>query len=351
MTDYDKLVEVLGIKTIENIKCAEEVAEQFLQCGKCRNILRSRTATTKVVAAAIYSLSRYLPVKIKGEKDAGKRKNKNMPINLLCRSKVGDIPHLIVFLSTPIVQLFHFLERDKELAAYLKDVKPQLNEGYDDALKEMYTQLTATMKRMVIDNQLQFFSSVDYSFRVHVGLANPLMDEYPIEVFAYDTCTTYELLSRIQNDITQVLTEHHVTNTLSLEELGIRFRDARIRIGLTQKELAERIGINTLTVTRMEAGNSISAPILMQFLCYFSQFISIDVLFDRNMWSFAQQNPDFMIKKIHLTSVLNRKMVLMKKNILKQLSDLQTEMVGKVGESFRYCESNLNSAINLTEEM
>jgi len=41
-----------------------------------------------------------------------------------------------------------------------------------------------------------------------------------------------------------------------MTELGKRFRDYRVAVGMTQKEAAEKCGSNVMTVSRFESGNA-----------------------------------------------------------------------------------------------
>lgn len=347
MTEYETLAEKMALHTVDSLAVAEDMAALLLKCGKFRNILRSRVAVGRVIAAGIYTLSHYMPVHIRPDMQGGKRV---WPQGIRCRSKVGDIVHLIVLLSHPAPQLFAYLLRDRKVADYLEQAVPKLDDGYEEALKDMYSQMTAVMKRIITEEELKFFYGPEYSFRLNHKSTKILADEYPLEVFLYDNTPFYEVLSRVQNDISVVLVEQNIGNSIDMAELGRRFRDARCRLGLTQKELGARVGVGTLTVTRMESGTAVSAPVLLQFLCFFTRFISIDVFFDRQMWEYAQQNTDFMVKKVHLTSVINRRMKNVKKNMLKELGDLQRQMNETVNGSFRMVEENLDAVINMTNE-
>ena len=44
---------------------------------------------------------------------------------------------------------------------------------------------------------------------------------------------------------------------------------------LTQKDVAEKLGITQITVSRMEQGRDVSGRKLMQFLDFYSHYISI----------------------------------------------------------------------------
>lgn len=51
--------------------------------------------------------------------------------------------------------------------------------------------------------------------------------------------------------------QNTVNDTVQLEEIGTRLTQARIRMALTQAELAKEAGIGKRTVERLEAGQSV----------------------------------------------------------------------------------------------
>ncbi|MBQ8804043.1 MAG: helix-turn-helix domain-containing protein [Tyzzerella sp.] len=56
------------------------------------------------------------------------------------------------------------------------------------------------------------------------------------------------------------------SNEIILREIGIRIRDTRIAIALTQKELAERAGISQRTVERVENGENVKVENIINIL-------------------------------------------------------------------------------------
>ena len=61
-----------------------------------------------------------------------------------------------------------------------------------------------------------------------------------------------------------------------LIEFGRRIKEVRTYMKLTQKDVAEKLGITQITVSRMEQGRDVSGRKLMQFLDFYSHYISID---------------------------------------------------------------------------
>ena len=66
------------------------------------------------------------------------------------------------------------------------------------------------------------------------------------------------------------------------KELGRRLRLVRQKLGLTQSEVAEKVGVGFLTISRMERGDSVSSSTLMKLLDLYSLHISLNALFADN---------------------------------------------------------------------
>ncbi|CAN5384164.1 hypothetical protein BH10ACT9_BH10ACT9_59640 [soil metagenome] len=60
---------------------------------------------------------------------------------------------------------------------------------------------------------------------------------------------------------------HHIAALLyDTVELGERIRDSRRKRGLNQDELADRIGVTRMTISRLERGESVSVDTAMRAL-------------------------------------------------------------------------------------
>ena len=66
--------------------------------------------------------------------------------------------------------------------------------------------------------------------------------------------------------------------------LGARMKEVRLTLNMTQMDVAQNINVKQISVTRMEAGKSVSAGILLTFLAFYAQYVSIDVLLDTKAW-------------------------------------------------------------------
>lgn len=69
-------------------------------------------------------------------------------------------------------------------------------------------------------------------------------------------------------------------NELTLGVLGERLKDVRIFLGLTQSEVAEKLGESQISVTRLEKGTDLGSAKLLKFLDFYSKVVSIAVIFN-----------------------------------------------------------------------
>ena len=66
------------------------------------------------------------------------------------------------------------------------------------------------------------------------------------------------------------------------KEFGRRLQAVRHKLGLTQSEVAEKVGVGFLTISRMERGDSVSSSTLMKILNLYSPAVSLNALFADN---------------------------------------------------------------------
>ena len=66
------------------------------------------------------------------------------------------------------------------------------------------------------------------------------------------------------------------------KEFGRRLQAVRHKLGLTQSEVAEKVGVGFLTISRMERGDSVSSSTLMNVLALYSPAVSLNALFADN---------------------------------------------------------------------
>ena len=66
------------------------------------------------------------------------------------------------------------------------------------------------------------------------------------------------------------------------KEFGRRLQAVRHKLGLTQSDVADKIGVSYLSISRMERGNNVSSSTLMKVLNLYSPAVSLNALFADN---------------------------------------------------------------------
>lgn len=107
-----------------------------------------------------------------------------------------------------------------------------------------------------------------------------------------------------------------------LLEFGRRIKEVRNYMKLTQKEVAEKVGLQQMSVSRMEQGKELSGKKLMKFLDFYSQFISIDCLFADKFDLIGQENIAHLFEKGSVDKILENKL----KNSIKKLDEAKKQV-------------------------
>ena len=63
------------------------------------------------------------------------------------------------------------------------------------------------------------------------------------------------------------------------KELGRRLQAVRNQLGLKQTDIARKIGVSSLTISRMERGEDVHSDTLISVLTIYAPFISLNALF------------------------------------------------------------------------
>lgn len=93
-----------------------------------------------------------------------------------------------------------------------------------------------------------------------------------------------------------------------LIEFGRRIKEVRTYMKLTQKDVAEKLGITQITVSRMEQGRDVSGRKLMQFLDFYSLYISIDNLFGEKFDLIEEENISLLFDKTSIDVIMKSKL-------------------------------------------
>lgn len=346
-THIQELADLLASCFINSIETAETVARAFLQCGRNRNIVAYREMSVQYTAAAVYALAHHLPMRVAADKN---RDRKARGGSLRFRSKVGDVAHLAVLLSLPPRQVLSFCFRYPEVQQYLPQLHKDLTGGRTENLDKFFEQLTGIMSHNIQNLGLfSKWSQVRFTFWVSQCSTATFGEVVHMDVFDVDSLQPEEQVKRARYNISLTIEHHHIDGDVNLKVIGERFRVLRGLMGFSQKQLAEQLGITPVACNRMEAGGPVSAGILLTFLLYYSNYFNIDIIFDKRMWELAQYKHEALYKKVHITSVLNRKLKMMKQIVTERLAGLQKEVNLELEEVYKQVNVGMDSAISLTD--
>lgn len=343
--EIDPLEELLASKVIGSYKAADDIANYFLQIGRNRNLLENREAILKYVSVAIYALANHLPMSVYQPS-----RDENLINPVRCRSRVGDIGHLIVFLSYKPMQVLDFLCADKEARRQLGFIAHYYEQGEEKKLNELFHKLIATMNSLILDGGVKTYAKLAYSFRISQLNASPMLEEADPELFNHTKYSNTDVLVRCQSRISRMMASDIRNDSFNLKVLGQRLRTLRMGMNYNQKKMAAEICITPVAVTRMEAGGPVSAGVLIKFLNYFSHYVTLDVLFDDRMWELAQLDQNLITKKIHISSVVNRKVELLKESLIKKLDITRDSILTDLDALHYQIETGMNSVLSLTNE-
>lgn len=70
-----------------------------------------------------------------------------------------------------------------------------------------------------------------------------------------------------------------IKHDMEQKEFGKRLQAVRHKLGLKQADVAEKVGVGFLTISRMERGENIGSSTLMKVLDLYSPYISLNALF------------------------------------------------------------------------
>ena len=101
-------------------------------------------------------------------------------------------------------------------------------------------------------------------------------------------------------------------NNLDLVEMGRRFAAIRKHLGLSQTEVADEIGTFQITISKIESGNNIMSPVYLKMLVFYSQTVSMDKLFEKEV---DINDPDIFNKKYAVGTVIKARLAAIRKEM------------------------------------
>lgn len=112
-------------------------------------------------------------------------------------------------------------------------------------------------------------------------------------------------------------------DSLTTVEIGARLSLVRQGLGLTQSEVAKIINITQTKLSKIEKGHVVTTPIFLRLLSFYSQSISLDVLFAEKMDFVTHEN--LFNKDFALTKIVKERIEVLKEEVSSKLEALQTK--------------------------
>lgn len=117
---------------------------------------------------------------------------------------------------------------------------------------------------------------------------------------------------------------------VDVKVLGERLRILRNHEGLTQKELANRVGVTQTAISRLENGEEVYASALLSVLKYFQNFIIFDDLFEPEthfrILPSRQNRAEKQELLLHQLEMLEKALSSYSENWIKQIRQLKQEI-------------------------
>lgn len=121
---------------------------------------------------------------------------------------------------------------------------------------------------------------------------------------------------------------------LTPAELGSRLKLVRQGLQLKQQEVASIIGTSQIKISKIEQGASVTTPIFLKLLAFYSQSISLDILFSEKIDFVTYQN--LFTTNYAMSKIAKEKLLSLQKIALDSLQKASEEI-----------KTTLNDAIHL----
>lgn len=130
--------------------------------------------------------------------------------------------------------------------------------------------------------------------------------------------------------------------TLTKKDLGERLKQIRLFLSITQTELKDKIGCTQVAISRMESGQGVAWDIFIKTLCFYSDYIYIDALFQEKFQIVAIDDNEKEIFKSNVNAMAKR----MIKDAISQYQKSISELSKEVSESFNNGIDNINKELS-----
>ena len=121
---------------------------------------------------------------------------------------------------------------------------------------------------------------------------------------------------------------------LTPTELGSRLKLVRQGLQLKQQEVASIIGTSQIKISKIEQGATVTTPLFLKLLAFYSQSISLDILFSEKIDFVTYQN--LFITNYAMSKIAKEKLLSLQRIALDSLQKASEEI-----------KTTLNDAIHL----
>ena len=128
--------------------------------------------------------------------------------------------------------------------------------------------------------------------------------------------------------------------TITKEELGNRLKQIRLFLSITQMELKDTIDCSQVAISRMESGQGVAWEMFIKVLCYYSNYIYIDSLFQEKFQIIAINGE---VEKEVFKSNVN---AMAKQMIQNEISHYQEALSDLTKQAY----DNLNNGIQILDQ-
>lgn len=130
--------------------------------------------------------------------------------------------------------------------------------------------------------------------------------------------------------------------TITKEELGNRLKQIRLFLSITQMELKDTIDCSQVAISRMESGQGVAWEMFIKVLCYYSNYIYIDSLFQEKFQIVAINGE---VEKEIFKSNVNAMAMEMIKNAISHYQESLSDLTKEVSDTFNNEIQKLNQEL------
>ena len=130
--------------------------------------------------------------------------------------------------------------------------------------------------------------------------------------------------------------------TITKEELGNRLKQIRLFLSITQIELKDKLGCSQVAISKMESGQGVAWELLIKTLCFYSDFIYIDALFQEKFQIVAIDGKEKEFFKSNVNAMAKG----MIKDAISHYQKSISELSEKVTETFNNGIDQINQELS-----